>query len=77
MDSDGAERPTRQSVEAKIRMQIASCRSTPLYQIYLDLSKAYDSIDRDRTLDIMTKYKVGPNICRYVAKVWDQQKFFL
>ena len=58
-------------------MQIASCKSTPLYQIYLDLSKAYDSIDREQTLAIMEKYRVGPNIRRYVAQVWSRQKFFL
>ena len=63
--------------EAKIRMQIASCNSTPLYQIYLDLSKAYDSIDREQTLEIMRTYKIGPNIRQYVKKVWDQQTFYL
>ena len=63
--------------EAKIRMQIASCNSTPLYQIYLDLSKAYDSIDREQTLEIMRKYKVGPNIRNYIKKIWDQQTFYL
>ena len=55
--------------EAKIRMQIASCKSVPLYQICLDLSKAYNSINRERTLELMKTYKVGPNIRSYVAKV--------
>ena len=58
-------------------MQIEACNSSPIYQVYLDLSKAYDSIDRDRTLEIMKKYKVGPNIRNYVKQVWDKQIFFL
>ena len=39
--------------EAKLRMQIATCRSETLYQVYLDLSKAYDSIDRNRVMHIL------------------------
>jgi len=35
--------------EAKVRMQIEACTSSPAYQVYLDLSKAYDSIDQDQT----------------------------
>ena len=58
-------------------MQIAFCNSIPLYQIYLDLSKAYNSIDREQTLEIMRKYRVGPNIRNYVKTVWDQQTFYL
>ena len=60
-----------------MRMQIEACKSTPIYQVYLDLSKAYDSIDQESTLRIMEKYKIGPNIRRYVQKVWDNQNFFL
>ena len=63
--------------EAKIRMQIGACTSSPLYQVYLDLSKAYDSIDRDKTMSILEKYKVGPNVRNYIRKVWDSQRFFL
>ena len=63
--------------EAKMRMQIDACSSAPVYQVYLDLSKAYDSIDRDRTLNIMEKYKIGPNVRNYIKKVWDNQVFHL
>ena len=63
--------------ERKIGMQRAVCESRPLYQIYLDLKKAYDSVDRDRVLLLLEKYKVGPNIRRYIKKIWDGQKYFL
>ena len=51
--------------------------SETTYQVYLDLKKAYDSIDRDRVIHIMKRYGVGPNICRYVQNVWTNQSFLL
>ena len=63
--------------EAKMRMQRAACRGESLYQIYLDLRKAYDSIDRAAVLALMRRYGVGPNICRYVMAVWEEQAFML
>ena len=63
--------------ETKIRLQLAVHTSETTYQVYLDLKKAYDSIDRDRIIHIMKKYGVGPNICRYVQNVWSNQSFLL
>ena len=56
---------------------MAACESKTIYKIFLDLRKAYDSIDRNRVLRLMEKYKIGPNIRRYVAKVWENQEFVL
>jgi len=63
--------------ETKIRMQMATCTSETLYQVYLDLSKAYDSIDRGRVLLLLEKYKVGPRIRKYIETVWENQRFVL
>ena len=63
--------------ETKIRLQMAVNKSETTYQVYLDLKKAYDSINRPRVLHIMRKYGVGPNICRYVETVWNNQSFLL
>ena len=63
--------------EAKIRMQIATCKSDSLYQIFLDLRKAYDSINRKRVLKLLEKYKVGKNVRRYIGHVWEKQQFIL
>ena len=41
----------------------------PLYQIFLDLSKAYDHLDLAKCLEIMTGYGVGPKL---QEKFWDQ-----
>ena len=36
-------------------------REEVLYVIFLDLTKAYDALDRSRCLEILEGYGVGPN----------------
>ena len=39
-------------------------RETVLYYIFLDLRKVYDDLERNRCLDILAGYGVGPRkIC--------------
>ena len=46
--------------EAKLQMQQVVCMGEIVYQVYLDLRKAYDSINRDGVIALMKKYGVGP-----------------
>ena len=55
--------------EAKMRMQRAACKGITLYQIYLDLRKAYDSVNREGVIALMKKYGVGPRIRRYIDAI--------
>jgi hypothetical protein len=48
-------------VEAKLRMQAAKRTINPLYFVFLDLRKAYDMLDIDRSIQILRGYGVGPN----------------
>jgi hypothetical protein len=57
------------TIEAKLRIQLATIHQRPLYAIFLDLSKAYG-----RTLDIMQGYRVGPNLIRILRNFWESQK---
>jgi hypothetical protein len=41
------------TIETKLSHQLADMAQTPLFQIFLDLRKAYDSVDRPRMLEIM------------------------
>jgi hypothetical protein len=50
------------SLDAKLRMQLAHILGIPLYQIFLDLSKAYNTQDHDRTLQMLKNYGMGERI---------------
>lgn len=59
------------TIEVKLRMQLAKRKLEPWYAIFLDMKKAYDTVDRDRTLLILEGYGVGENIRRIIKQVWD------
>ena len=63
--------------KTKILMQMAICGSETVYQVYLDLRKAYDSIDRTRVINLLKKYGVGTRLRRYIETVWNGQQFVL
>ena len=55
--------------KTKLRIQIATYQLDVLYQVYLDLSKEYDSIDRNKIVQLLKKYKIGSRLFMYVEKV--------
>ncbi len=60
------------TVEAKLALQLAWVEQEPLYQVFVDLRKAYDHLNRAKCLVIMTGYGVGPKLLRLQEKFWDQ-----
>jgi hypothetical protein len=58
------------TIMAKLRMQLAMRTTTPLYWVFLDLKKAYDTLDRERALAILKGYGVGKNILSIIKRVW-------
>jgi Reverse transcriptase (RNA-dependent DNA polymerase) len=58
-------------IEAKLRMPMAARRTMkPLYFVFMDLKKAYDTLDRQRTIQILKGYGVRPNFIRFIEKNW-------
>ena len=55
-------------------MQSASANHATLKQLYLDMTKAYDTLDRSKTLLILEAYGVGPNILRIIRTFWERHK---
>ena len=51
-------------------------RKEVLYEIFLDIHKAYDALDRNHCLDILAAYRVIPRAIRLLRRYWDQLKNF-
>ena len=58
------------TLEAKLILQLAAFREEVMYVTYLDLHKAYDTLDRFRCLDILGCYGVGPQSCWLLQTYW-------
>ena len=47
-------------------------RKEVLYEIFLNINKAYDSLDRDRCINIVAAYVVGPRYLCLLRCYWDR-----
>jgi hypothetical protein len=54
----------------KLLLQKAFVKGESLKQVYLDMSKAYDTLDRDHTLAILAAYGVGDRILALLKTFW-------
>ncbi len=52
--------------------QLAWVEQEPLYQIFIDLRKAYNHLNQEKCLEIMTGYGVGPKLLRLQTQFWTQ-----
>ena len=57
-------------LEAKLLQHLATMREEVLCVIFLDLTKAYDDLDRSRCLEILEGYDVGPSARRFLMTYW-------
>jgi hypothetical protein len=61
-----AERGTSTSnIEAKLQIQLSCVRRQTLYQVFIDPAKAYDTLDRGQTLEILEGHGVWKKISVY------------
>ena len=58
-------------LEAKLEMQRARRSGQVYYQVFLDLSKAYDTVDRDRLRLVLQAYGIGPRLLRFLDNSWE------
>ena len=58
-------------LEAKLLAQLRCRSDEPLFMVFLDLKKAYDTLNRTQAMRILEAYGVGPNIRRLIQAIWD------
>ena len=58
-------------IEAKLLQQLSKMVQKTLHFIFLDLRKAYDTVDREQLLEILEGYGVGPNVLGLLKFYWD------
>ncbi len=61
-------------MEVKLNQQCVWVDQAPLYQIYLELKKAYDALNQTWCLEILAGYGVGPNLLRLQEQFWGNAK---
>ena len=59
------------TLEAKLLQQLAAMREEVMYVIFLGLTKAYDALDRSRSLLILKGYGVGERVRRLLKVYWE------
>ena len=55
------------TLEAKLTQQLACLTHEPLFQVFLDVRKVYDSLDRGQCMEIMRGYGTGKRMARIIA----------
>ena len=62
----------RATLKAKLLQHLMAMRELVLFELFLDLQKAYYALDQDRCLGIFTAYGVGPRTIRLLWIYWDR-----
>ena len=59
------------TLEAKLMPQLAGIAQKLLFQVFLDVQKAYNSLDRGWCMEIMWGYGMGQIMARLIAHHWE------
>lgn len=57
-------------MEAKLISQLRKSSDGPLFMVFLDLKKAFYSLDQEWALLVLEKYGVGPYLLRIIRSTW-------
>ena len=66
----------KETLEENLAQQLAGLANEQLFQVLLDMRKAYDSLDRGRCIEILRGYGMGKRMARLIAHHWGNLMFF-
>ena len=58
------------ALEANLAQHLAGLAHEPLLQVFVDVHKAYDSLDIDRCLELLRAYGMGMDLARLLENYW-------
>ena len=58
------------TLEDNIAQQLSGLAHKPLFQVVLNVRKAYESLDRGQCLEILRGYVIGPNLPCLLKNYW-------
>ena len=61
-------------IDAKLFQQLANIGQVPVFKVCPDLKKAYDTLNRERTLEVLRSYGVGDKACTLLARFWEEMQ---
>ena len=63
------------TLEERLAQQLTGISHKPLFRVFLDVCKAYDSLDRGWCVDILWGDDIGQNMAFLIAHQWENQQF--
>ena len=61
-------------MEANMAQQLAGRAHEPLFRVFIDVRKAYDSVDRERCMEILRGYGLRSKLQMLLQWYWDAHK---
>ena len=60
-------------LEAKLAQHLVGICHNPFLHIFLDVKKAYNSLDQTRCMEILRVYGLGKNLQKFLERFWEGQ----